>query len=186
MQFLNLVAKRFSVRHYLEKTVEREKIERCLEAARMAPSACNSQPWHFIVVDQPELMDRVASETQTPLVPVNQFVANAPMIVAVISEKGNLSSRFGSIVKQREFRWIDLGIAVEHFCLQAVEEGLGTCIIGWFNEKPIKALLNVPRDKSIGLLIAVGYPEHDGPKNRLRKPIEAMRSFNSYSTVALK
>lgn len=182
MQFQELVAKRYSVRHFLPRQVEREKIERCLESVRLAPSACNSQPWHFIVVDQPDQVDRIASETQTPLVPVNQFVANAPMIVAVISEKGNLSSRFGSIVKQREFRWIDLGIAVEHFCLHAVEEGLGTCIIGWFNEKPIKALLNVPRDKSIGLLIAVGYPEHDGPKNRVRKSLSAIRSFDSLGT----
>ncbi len=184
MPFLDLVMKRFSVRKFLEKPIDPDALQRCIEAARLAPSACNSQPWHFIIVDDPELRARISAETTTPLIPVNHFVAQAPILIVVLSEKGSFSSRFGSIVRQREFRWIDLGIAVEHICLQAAEEGIGTCIIGWFNEKPIKKILDIPHDKSIGLLIAMGHTERDAPADRMRKDIDAIRSCNRYGRTA--
>ncbi len=184
MPFLDLVTKRFSVRRFLDTPIDAGAIQRCIDAARLAPSACNSQPWHFIIVDDPELRARVAAETTTPLMPLNHFVADAPVIIVALSEKGNLTSRFGSVVRQREFRWIDLGIAVEHICLQAAEEGIGTCIIGWFNEKPIRKILDIPHDKSIGLLIALGHTDREAPADRTRKDIDAIRSFNRYGQIS--
>jgi nitroreductase len=180
MVLMDLLKKRYSVRNYLPQPVEREKIERCLEAARLAPSACNSQPWRFIVVDRKDLKDTIAADTHTSFMPINQFTQQAPVIIVVIVEKSNISAQVGSILKGKAFNFIDAGIAVEHFCLQAVEEGLGTCIIGWFDEKAVKARLKIPSSKRVGLLITVGYSGDMETKQRPRLDLDAIRSYNKY------
>jgi len=180
-KFLELVTNRQSVRKYDGKFVEKEKLFRCLEAARMAPSASNSQPWKFIVVDEPSLVAKVAKETIGPMSTFNQFVPQAPVIVAIVIEKMKVVSQIGAYLKDREFALLDIGIAAEHFCLQAIEEGLGTCMLGWFNEKPIKELLGIPKNKRIGLLITLGYPpENYSLRVKRRKTFEEFASFNRY------
>jgi len=134
VDFLELASKRQSTRSYTDTPVEREKIERCLEAARIAPSACNSQPWKFVVVDEPELKNYVAEQTFGKLVSFNRFTAEAPVLVLIVGERQKSFARFAGIVKRKPFAYFDIGIAAEHFCLQATEEGLGTCMLGWFNE----------------------------------------------------
>jgi nitroreductase len=179
MSFLELVNKRQSDRSYLDKPVEREKIERCLEAARLAPSACNAQPWHFIVVDDPELKNLVAKETLGPLGTLNRFARKAPVLIVVVAEKPNLTSQAGAKIKDNPYYMMDIGIAAEHICLQAVEEGLGTCLMGWFNEDAVKKLLAVPFNKKIGLIISLGYPA--GKVNtKKRKSLEQIVGYNRY------
>ena len=178
MDFLELVKTRRSVREYLAKPVEQEKIERCLEAARLAPSACNAQPWRFITVDEPGLKDAVANKTFGAIVSFNSFVPQAPVIVAVVMERPNLAARIGGALKGKQFNLIDIGIATAHFCLQAAAEGLGTCILGWFDERAIKKLLGVPRTKRIGLLITLGYSKTDAIGEKDRKPMDEIRSYN--------
>lgn len=180
MNFLELVKKRQSVRGYLDRPVERDKIERCLEAARLAPSACNSQPWKFIVIDDIELKNKVASETQSNLISINRFSIQASVLVLVISERQKLSARFGSLIKNRDLKMIDLGIAAEHFCLQAAEEGIGTCIMGWFAERKVSKLLKIPRSKRVELVIATGYARSDNIRPKTRKDIDQIRSYNQY------
>ncbi|MBI5219460.1 MAG: nitroreductase family protein [Bacteroidia bacterium] len=180
MKFIDLVKTRQSVRRYSSMPVGKEKIGLCIEAARMAPSASNSQPWRFIVVAEPELKEKVAAETYGALVSFNKFVHQAPVIVAIVIERPKIITQIGAALKDREFSLIDIGIAAEHFCLQAAELGLGTCMLGWFNEKPIKKLLNIPMEKRIGLLIAVGYPEDEEIRNKNRKKTEEMCSYNAY------
>ena len=172
MTFLDLVKKRQSDRSYLSTPVEREKIERALEAARLAPSACNSQPWYFIAVTDPELKNAIAERTTSPLIPINRFVPEAPVIVAVVTERPALSAQIGGFMKGKEFNLIDIGIAVEHFCLQAAEDGLGTCMLGWFDEKKVKKLLGLPRHKRVALLISVGYPKETNTRTKIRKAAE--------------
>ena len=178
--FLDLVKDRRSVRKYLPRPVEKENLEHCLEAARLAPSACNAQPWKFIVVDEPELRDRVAKETFDAVLSFNRFVPQAPVLIVLVTEKPNITSQIGSVLKKREFNLIDVGIAAEHFCLQAADEGLGTCMIGWFNEKKVKQLLQIPAGKRIGLIITLGYPDPSESKKRVRKSIEKIVSYNKY------
>jgi nitroreductase len=102
------------------------------------------------------------------------------MAVFVI-EKAKLVSQIGAKIKNREFPLIDIGIAASHFCLQAAELGLGTCMIGWFNEKKIKKLLHIPRHKRIGMLISLGYPEQEYPvRKKIRKPVKDIYNFNTY------
>lgn len=177
MEFLELVNKRQSDRKYAPKPVAREHILKCLEAARLAPSACNSQPWKFIVVDDRAKLAEM-SEAAIGL-GMNKFTVQVPLLVAVVQENMNLSAKAGSIVKSKDYSMMDLGIAVEHFCLQAAELGLGTCIMGWFDEKKVKKLLGVPRSRRIQLLIALGHP--DAPtREKIRKPLEAIASWNGY------
>jgi len=180
VKFLDLVKTRQSVKKYLDKPIEREKIERCLEAARLAPSANNSQPWSFIVVDDPKLKEAVARKTFDRVISFNKFSLQAPVLIVLLSERPSFFSRIGSAVKDKQFSLIDIGITAEHLCLQAAEEGLGTCMLGWFNEKGVKKLLNIPFTKRIELIITIGYPESDQIPPKKRKSIDQIRSYNNY------
>lgn len=179
MNFPELVKTRQSVRKYTAQAVEREKIERCIEAVRLAPSACNSQPWKFIIVDEPQLKDRIAKETYNTVVAFNKFVKEAPVIAVIVMEKPTMISQIGGRIKDKDFYLIDIGIAAEHFCLQAAEEGLGTCMLGWFNEKKIAEMLHIPKSKRIGLLITLGYSEST-LREKIRKNTGDILNYNRY------
>ena len=105
----------------------------------------------------------------------------APVIAVLVIEKAKLIARIGGSVKNQEYPEYDLGIAAAHFCLQATELGLGTCMIGWFDEKKIKQLLNIPKKRKVGLVITLGYPPEDYKlRKKIRKPVEEIFNFNSY------
>jgi nitroreductase len=181
MKFLELITKRQSVRKYINKPIEKEKLIRCIEAARLAQSASNTQPWKFIVIDDPELKDKVAAETYDLIASFNKFVHQAPIIIAITLEKPSLINRIGGRIKKKEWKLIDIGIAAEHICLQATEEGLGSCMLGWYNEKKVKSLLNIPEKKSLALLISIGYFADDyKQREKIRKPMNEVCSFNTY------
>jgi len=176
---LSLIRGRQSERRYLDKPVEKEKIERITEAGRLSPSACNGQPWRFIVVDEPVLRGQVASATESEMLRMNTFVRQAPVLIVIVREKSNFTSRAGDLVKKMDYSIIDIGIATASIVYQAVAEGLGTCIIGWFDEKKIKELLGIPRSKKVELVITVGYSENH-PRNKARKPPGEITTFNRY------
>lgn len=178
--FLKLALTRQSVRGYLPKQVEPEKLQRCLEAARIAPSACNAQPWRFIVVDEPALKTEIAQATSSKLLGINHFTMQAPLLIVIVIEKANLTSSIGQMIKDREFPLIDLGITTEHFCLQATSEGLGTCILGWFDEPAVKKLLYIPKSKRVGLIVTLGYPVSSEIRPKKRKLINEIVSYNKY------
>jgi len=181
MKFLELIQQRQSDRKYIDKEVENDKLERCLEAARMSPSASNSQPWTFLVVNDPELKNKVAQKTFGPAKTFNKFVPQAPIIIVLVLEKPKIITELGGRVKKKEWPLIDIGIAAEHFCLQAAEEGLGTCMLGWFDEKSIKELLNIPERNTIPLLITLGYtPEDYKLRKKIRKNFDKVVKWNSY------
>jgi len=180
MNFLDLVKKRQSVRAYKNIPVERDKIERCLEAARLAPSACNAQPWKFIVVDDPQLKDAVARETFGAIMSFNHFTLQAPALITAVSERPNIASKIGGLIKNKPYHLFDIGIAVEHICLQAAEEGLGTCILGWFNERAVKRILKIPDNKRVDLIISMGYPESEQIRPKTRKGLDQIISYNRY------
>jgi len=141
MNFGELIYRRQSARKYTTQTVEKEKIEKIIEAVRLAPSASNSQPWKLILVDEPELKDKVANATFTKLVAFNKFAPQASVMAVLVIEKPKMITQIGGSVKNREFPLIDIGIAAEHFCLQATELELSTCMLGWFSEKKNKAII---------------------------------------------
>lgn len=181
MIFNELILTRQSVRRYAVTPVEPEKLKQCLEAARLAPSASNSQPWKFIVVDHEPLRTEVAKASFSDIKLINKFTLQAPVMVVIVMEKAKLLTRLAMLVKKKEWPLIDIGITAEHFCLQAAELGLGTTMIGWFEDEKIKKLLQIPSDKTIGLLISVGYAVEGYPqRTKIRKPIEEIVRYNKY------
>lgn len=181
MALLDLLKQRQSIRGYLDKAVARDKIMLCLEAARVAPSACNSQPWKFIVVDDPELKNKLSKAAFGGVYSINTFGKTAPIIIAVVSERGKFFARIGGMFRGTKYYLIDIGIACEHFVLQAEELGLGTCWIGWFNEKAVKSILNVPNDRKVDILITLGYYDQEKRRSKHnREPMEKIAAFNSY------
>ncbi len=176
---LSLMKSRQSDRKYLDRPVEREKIERITEAGRLSPSACNGQPWRFIVVDEPDLRREVASATESEVLRMNTFVQQAPALIVIVREKSNFTSRAGDLIKQKDYSVIDIGIAAASIIYQATAEGLGTCIIGWFDEKKIRELLGIPKSKKVELVISVGYTDNR-LRDKSRKPPGEVTTFNRY------
>jgi nitroreductase len=178
--FSSLVIQRESVRNYLETPIEPEILQRILEAARMAPSACNAQPWTFIVVDDPILKEKIADATSNRVIGLNHFTKKAPVHIVLVMEPANITSRFGSMVKQKHFPLMDIGIAAEHICLAATAEGLGSCMIGWFNETDVRNLLKIPSKSRPVLIITLGYPAQPVPRIKRRKPLNELVRYNKY------
>ena len=133
--FLQLAASRQSDRAYdMSRAVEPEKLERILEAARLSPSACNAQPWRFVVITDPELAVKVGKATAG--LGMNKFAKDAPVHILVVEESMNITSFLGAKIKDKYFPLIDIGIATAHITLAAESEGLGSCILGWFEREP--------------------------------------------------
>ena len=179
MSFADLVARRQSCRAYLNRPVERELIDRCLEAARLAPSACNSQPWRFIVIDREPVRTELAEQACTGLYSLNKFVLQAPVIVVVVTERSKYTARLGGQFRGIQYSLVDIGIAGEHFDLQAAELGLGTCWLGWFNEKRANKILGLPRSARIDIMFSMGYPERETIRPKKRLLLDEMRVYHT-------
>ena len=180
MDFLELVSSRQSVRAFdPERSVEKEKIDRIIEAARLAPSACNAQPWSFVLVDEPDLKNKIADTTSSRVLGINHFTKQAPLHLLVVEEKVNLSSGVGGWIKNKDYAQLDLGIVTSHIVLAAEAEGLGTCIVGWFNEDKVRELLHIPSSKRVWLDIVIGYGTQPLRKKK-RKSVDKILSYNRY------
>jgi nitroreductase len=178
-EMLKLIRNRQSDRSYSNKAVEKEKLERIIEAGRMAPSACNAQPWKFIVVDDPVLLNQLAEAASAKLLGMNSFVGQAPVQIIIVREKANMSSRIGKTVKNKDYSLIDIGIASANICLQSTAEGMGSCIIGWFDEKMVRKILHIPASKRVELIITIGYAAKEIREKRRKLP-EEVSSYNKY------
>jgi len=178
LDFANLIRKRYSLRDYSSQPVPPSVIDTCLEAARLAPSACNSQPWSFIVAHTPEKVASLAQAAFNGIYAMNSFAAKAPVLIVVITERSRYSSALGGLFRGVQFSLMDIAIACEHFCLQATDLGLGTCMLGWINERGIKKELNLPESAKINIMISMGYPKdiHFLPP-KTRKSIDDIRRF---------
>ena len=179
MNFLDLVQRRQSARKYVPgRRIPREVLDRCLEAARLAPSACNSQPWSFVVVDDPDQV-RALAQAACGHAPygMNQFAADASALVAVVTEKMKLAARLGAHFRGVQYSLVDLGIAGEHLVLQAAEDGIASCWLGWFDERVVKQALGIPRAKKVDLLLCLGYPADETVRPKHRKPLDEIRKY---------
>jgi len=177
---LELVKRRQSDRAYdASRPVEQDKIDYILEVARMAPSACNAQPWKFVVVTDPVIRQKTASAIADRSLGMNHFAYQAPVLIVLIEEQPNLSSRTGGFIKQKHFPDTDLGIAAAHITLAAAEQGLGTCILGWFDEKRIREVLDIPSSKRPMLVITLGYSAQP-IREKKRKRMDEVVSLNKY------
>ncbi len=179
MDFNSLVLTRQSDRSYLDRQVEEDKLQRILECARMAPSACNAQPWHIIVVEEGLIKDQIAEATSEKILGMNHFTKQAPIHLVLVEEPANFTSSFGSWIKRKHYPLIDIGIIAEHICLAAASEGLGSCMIGWFDEPKVKKICAIPSSKRVQLIITLGYSSSK-TRVKTRKPIDQIVSYNHY------
>lgn len=180
MSFMELANNRQSDRSFTNQEVSRKDLLKCLQAAQLAPSACNSQPWKFIVIDNPAVRKQAAAAIADNPAKINAFCETAPVLVAVVEEPAVLMPRMRELVAQDRWSKFDLGSATEHFCLQAAELGLSSCIMGAFNEDKLKTLLNIPEDRHIFVMLAVGYPANNTIRSKARKELNAIHCFNQY------
>jgi nitroreductase len=159
--------------------VEREKVELMIEAARLAPSACNLQGWRFVVADTPEVRNKLVQKGLGGIVP-NAWAVTAPVIIVGCYEKDLLTHRLGASIKGIDYAQVDMGIAGEHLALMAAALGLGTCWIGWFDQKAVKKALAIPRSVDVVFLMTVGYPAEGPVPEKNRKARENIMSYGRY------
>lgn len=169
--FIKLAEKRQSVRKYLPDPIPRELIDSSLAAAQKAPSANNGQPWEFIVTADKAVREQLAHAAHFGPVRGNLFADQAPVIVVVNEVPGHRPTQWGGRLLGRYFPLMDIGMAVQNFCLQATEEGLGTCILGLFSAGEVRRALNLPRSHKPRLLITLGYPVDKEIREKKRKPL---------------
>lgn len=182
MELTKAFLERRSVRAYADRPVDRAILDELAEAVRLAPSACNAQPWTLVFVGDPSLRDEVAKAARGPAGTFNTFISKAPVIAAFVVEPANATSKLGALVTGRRFPLIDLGIAAEHLCLRAADLGLGTCMLGWFDTARVKRALGVPRSKTVGLLVTIGYPDPAAPvRDKVRKALADIRRWDHYA-----
>ena len=166
MDVFEAVQERRSIRNYQNKSVEREKMEKILEAGRLAPSAKNLEPWHFIVVTDPAKRKALSGGTWA------KFLMQAPLVIVACGDKKSSPDWYA----------IDAALAVENMVLTAVSEGLGTCCVGSFNEKDVKTALKIPENLEVLVMLAVGYPgDHIDLSSKL---LNIVRKRKSLSEVA--
>ena len=168
MTVLEAIRKRYSCRAYQEKSIEQDKLDIIFEAARLAPSAKNTQDWRFVVVTNKEAKRQVAETTNRP-----EVFQKAGAIIAACSNSDYVM-RCGQAIGP-----IDVAIALEHICLQAAELGLATCWIGSFDPEKVRGVLDIPDDIVIIELMAVGYPADKRPEPR-REPVERIVCFEKW------
>lgn len=180
MSFMDLATNRQSDRAFTAQEVSRNDLLKCVQAAQLAPSACNSQPWKFVIIDDAELVKQVGTAISNNPLGINKFAETAPVLVAVVEEPATLMPKIQGKVPSNRWAQFDLGSATEHFCLQAAELGLSTCIMGAFDGDALKNLLNVPEDRRIFVMLAVGYPS-GSTRTKVRKELNAIHCFNQYT-----
>lgn len=173
MTFEELVKTRQSCRSYAKKEVTREDILAVVEAARLAPSACNSQPYHFTVCTG-ETAHQVAQCTAT--MGANKFTVDVPCFIVISEDSYKAKVAAGSRLKDQDLRSVDIGIAAAHMDLCATERGLGTCLLGWFDEKKLQDV--VGSKNRIRLVVALGYAVEGYPiRPKVRKSLEKLADF---------
>lgn len=176
-----IIQNRRSIRKFKAEPVNRELIEKCVEAARLAPSACNSQPCRYVILDDEKIKNEFCESVFTGLYKTCKRIGlNAPVLIAVCAKAGgNLETGVGQIISGTKYYLIDQGIAAEHIVLKAQELGLGTCWIGWFDPKKAKKFLKLPFGVKCEIIIAAGLPD-EAPSPRPRKEFKDIISYNKY------
>lgn len=162
MSVFDTIKDRRSIRTYKDERIPKDKLEKLLEVARLAPSAANRQNWKFIVVENEEVKKQLVTACNN-----QPFVGTASNVIAGIGDPA------------QKWHQVDLAIALEHIVLEAVELGLGTCWIGAFNEDEVKKLLKIPQNKKVVALLTVGIPA-ESPAARQRKSFEEIVAYDEY------
>jgi nitroreductase len=175
---IDIIRQRRSVRRYTDRPIDRRHIAACVEAARLAPSAENVQPWRLIVLDDPPLKREFCTAVTGGVYRPSRFTTQAAAVVVILARLDLLANVLGRGVQGTQFYLLDIGIAGEHLVLQAQELGIGTCWIGWFNAKRAARFLKVPARYRVVSLIAMGYPAEGATKTKPDLSLQDILFFN--------
>jgi nitroreductase len=172
---------RRSIRKYIDRPVEEEKLIEVINSARLAPSGSNTQPWHFIIVKSNSVKERLAkvSHNQEWMLTAPVFIVCVADIRSRINEDMEISLNENSPEPEVKQVIRDTSIAVEHLVLRAESLGLGTCWVAWFTQEDIRPILNIPTDKYVLSIITLGYP-NESPRFRPRKKLEDIIHYESW------
>ena len=174
MDFLEIANARQSCRSYQEgREVEQEKLDAILEAVRLAPSACNGQPYRLTVCTG-EKAKEVAKATMG--MGMNKFASQAPVLIVISEEPYVKSAALGAKLKNNDYRSIDIGIAAAYLTAEAAAQGLATCILGWLDDEKVRQICGLQNPAR--LVITLGYPKADDKlRPKKRKPLSELTSF---------
>ena len=175
MDFKQLAQTRESCRAYSDRPVDAADIRDILEAARLAPSACNSQPWKFIVCEG-DIAKQMPDCIINPLLPFNKWTVQVPAFIVICETKAKL---MGNLSSQR-YAQLDIGIATASLCYAASDKGLSTCILGDFRENKVKALLDIPKNIPIRLIVTLGYAAAEGVREKKRKDFDEIATYSRW------
>ena len=171
MNFMEIAQGRYSCRRYdPDRPVEQEKLDAILEAVRLAPSACNGQPYHLTVC-RGETAQAVAKATMG--MGLNKFATEAPILIVISEEPYVKTAALGAKVKGNDYRSIDIGIAAAYLTAEAAAQGLGTCILGWLDDEKIREICGLSRP--VRLVVTLGYAA-DTPREKKRKKLDELVS----------
>jgi nitroreductase len=162
MDLYEAIKTRKSVRRFQNLPVEESTVNKILGAARLAPSANNSQEWRFVIVRNPETRKALADAASR-----QDFVAEAPVVIVCCAETE------GEVMRNGLLRYpVDVTLAIDHLMLAAAAEGLGTCWVGAFNPGRVKAILDIPKGVEVVAVLPLGYPEYPDPQDKNRLPLD--------------
>ena len=173
MNFSEIAQARQSCRNYdAGRMIEEEKLSAILQTARLAPSACNSQPYHFSLC-RGEAAKQVTKACQG--MGMNKFASNAPVMLVISEEPYCKTAALGAKIKDNDFRSIDIGIAAAYITAEATAQGLGSCILGWLDSEKIQKICNL--SGTVRLVIALGYAaQEDQLRAKKRKDMDELVS----------
>ncbi len=169
--FAEIVARRYSCRAYSSQRVETELVMRIMECARLAPSAVNKQPWRFLIIDTPELLEVLYRSYP------RDFIKSAPLCIVAV---GDHSQAWHRAQDGKDHTDVDLSIAIEHICLAATSYGLGTCWICNFDAEVCSQGLSIPDGWEPIAIIPLGYPDGDGVPAKRRKTMDEIVKWGSF------
>ena len=174
MNFTDIASNRQSCRSYdPTRQVENEKLDAVINSARLAPSACNAQPYHLTVCTG-ETAKAVAKATQG--MGMNKFTADAPVMIVISEKPYNTTAAAGAKIKHNDYRSIDIGIVTAYITAEAAAQGLSTCILGWLDDKEIRKICSL--NETVRLVVALGYAsENDRLREKKRKDLNELVSY---------
>lgn len=167
---LDLIKLRKSIRKFKDIPVEKEKIDYIMECGRLSPSACNNQPYRFVII-QGDFKKKFDEEVFSGIYSFCSFIKSAPLIVAIVREKNKFVANIGSKIQDTDFSLIDIGICGQQIVLAATELGLGSLWVGWFDKKKANKMIGVKKNQSVEMLIAIGY-KNEEPSERRKKSFD--------------
>lgn len=181
MEFEALQQIRESCRIYSDKKVKRELLTHLVEIARLSPSACNSQAWHFIIVDEEEALEKMRDGLDDNGLTGCPWRGNVPAFILLCEERAHLRAAVEERYGSQHFAQMDIGMAAMTLCYGAADMGLGTCMIGVLDQQKLKEAFHIPPECTARLAIAVGYPEKaDEPREKKRKEMKEIVGYNHW------